>query len=207
MTFATPTDAPSGWYPDPAGERAWRVWTGDRWSEVTRPYGEAPAATGAVAELELERAIRRVVGLGVVGVVGGLALLVGVLAHWPKTAHPAPYWFAVVASDLALALLVVGSVASAFAVKALYGRWHAAAFVPGVNLFVASALASRRLGRFSPWRLCSEIALLIVFASSLHQDPWLALIPVLVAYVESTWFAALVRQLHGPAEGERRLVR
>lgn len=122
---------PAGWYPDPSGARQWRVWTGVTWSEVTRPYGEPVDTPPFEENLELLLALRRAFGAGIVGVVGGFGLLVGVLAHWPGTAHPEPRWFALAASNAAVALLLVGSVICAFAVRELRGRWTIEAFLPG----------------------------------------------------------------------------
>jgi hypothetical protein len=184
---------PPGWYPDPAGIRQWRVWTGTVWSDVTRPYGEKVDASRPAFPLLF--ALRRVQNLGVVGILGGLGLLVSVLAHWPGTAHPAPEWFAVVASGVAAALLVLGTTVCAFGVKELEGRWSIAAFLPGMNLFVASALVNRRLGMRPTWRIMSEIVLLVAFAFSSRGHLWLCVGPVIVAYIELTWFGALIDRL------------
>jgi uncharacterized protein involved in response to NO len=126
-----------------------------------------------------------------------------VLAHWPGTAHPAPRWFALVASDAAIALLVLGSVVCAFGVRELQGRWSPGAFVPGLNLFVASALVTHRLGRTQLWRIVSEIVLLVLFAIASRNDLWLCVGPVIVAYVETSWFGALIDQLSGPSTVEK----
>jgi hypothetical protein len=203
VTFATPAPVPAGWYPDPAGDRQWRVWNGTTWTDVTRPYGEPADVTRFASNLELVQALRRVFNAGIIGVLGGLGLLVSVLAHWPGTAHPTPRWFALVASDVAVALLVVGTVVCAFGVRELQGRWSLEAFVPGVNLFVASALVTRRLGRTKLWRIVSEIGLLALFAIASRNDLWLCAGPVIVAYVETSWFAALIDQLSGPATIEK----
>jgi len=200
VSLSSPYDVPPGWYPDPSGTRQWRVWTGTTWSEVTRPYGESAVATPRfAASLELVLALRRVLSLGIVGVLGGLGLLVSALAHWPGTAHPAPEWFAIAAAGVASLLLIVGSVVCAFGVKELEGRWSPEALIPGINLFVASALVTRRLGGRRMWRLVSEIILLALFAASSRSDLWLCVGPVIVAYIESTWFNALIEQLTGPA--------
>ena len=179
------------------------MWNGTAWSDVTRPYGERPAPTRFAPTLELVQALRRIVRTGIIGVLGGLGLLVSVLAHWPGTANPAPRWFAVVASEVAVALLVVGSVVCAFGVRELQGRWSLEAFVPGLNLFVASALVTRRLGSTRRWRTVYEIALLLVFAVASRSNLWLCAGPVLVAYVETSWFAALIDQLSGPSTIEK----
>ena len=72
------------------------------------------------------------------------------------------------ASDVGVALLLVGSVVCAFGVRELDGRWSLAALLPGVNLFVASALVTRRLGRLQAWRIVAEVILLVTFAVGAH---------------------------------------
>jgi len=202
VSFSAPATVPPGWYPDPSGSRQWRVWTGTQWSEATRPYGESEEPTRFATDLVLAQSMRRVLRTGIVGVVGGLGLLVGALAHWTGTAQPAPRWFLLGALDVAVALLAVGSVVCAFGVKELKGRWSLEALVPGVNLFFASALVAKRLGRNQSWRVLSEVILLVLFVLSLHTNLWLAIGPVIVAYIETTWFGALVDQLNGPSIDE-----
>jgi hypothetical protein len=87
-------------------------------------------------------------------------------------------------------------------VKELEGRWSLAAFAPGLNLFIASALVNRRLGIRPAWRIISELALLVVFVASSRDDLWLCVGPVIVAYLESTWFSALIDRLSGRASVE-----
>ncbi len=205
MSTPATNPIPPGWYPDPAGAPQWRVWTGTAWSDVTRPYGERVDAPRTADAITLALALRRVQTIGIVGVLGGLGLLVSVLAHWPGTAHPAPQWFALVASNVAVALLAVGTTVCAFGVKELEGRWSWAAFLPGMNLFVASALVNRRLGTRPTWRIISEIVLLVVFAVSSRDDLWLCIGPVIVAYLELTWFSALIERLgvRTPGDGRR----
>jgi hypothetical protein len=149
-------------------------------------------------------ALRRIQYLGIVGILGGPRLLVSALAHWPGTAHPAPEWFAVVASIAAAALLATGTTVCAFGVKELEGRWSPAAFLPGMNLFVASALVNRRLGIRPTWRIISEIVVLVVFAVLSRDDLWLCIGPVIVAYLELTWFSALIDRLDTPPTVDRR---
>jgi hypothetical protein len=74
-----------------------------------------------------------------------------------------------------------------------------------MNLFVASALVNRRLGMRPTWRILSEIVLLVVFAVSSRNDLWLCIGPVIVAYLELTWFSALIDRLGArPAADGRR---
>ncbi len=197
MSNPASSTVPPGWYPDPAGERQWRVWTGTAWSSLTRPYGDpVDRRTRADnADPALARALERASTIGVVGVLGGLGLLVSVLAHWPGTADPTPRWFAVTASGVALALLVVGSATYALAARALRGHWTVDAVVPGLNVLVVDVLASRRLGRPSSLRVAAEVALLVVFCLSAHVDAWLGVAPVIVALGQTLWLRTLVGQL------------
>ncbi len=199
MSLSAPSAAPAGWYPDPSGSRQWRVWNGSNWSDVTRPYGEVTAAPRRSFNLALVQSLRRVLNLGVVGVVGGLGLLVSSLAHWPGTADPTSRGFAVVASACAVAMLLLGTFACAFAVRELKGRWTIEAFVPLANLFVVNALVAQRLGRPAYVRIGSEVVLLAVFVASSRHDVWLGLAPVIVAFGQSAWVSALIDQLNGPS--------
>lgn len=175
MTSAT-SPAPPGWYPDPGGERQWRVWTGTEWSDTTRPYDAPRSATATYgsAPAYLHR-------YGVVSLFAGLGLLVSVLAHWPGTAHPSPAWFALAASDLAIGLLTLGSVLYALGARALLGRWTPMAFVPGVNvLFVSGLLGEVLEGRWPTRRVVAEAVILTLFVAGAHAQAWLAVAPVLV---------------------------
>ena len=175
MTSAT-SPAPPGWYPDPGGERQWRVWTGTEWSDTTRPYATRPprVTTYASATAYLRR-------YGVVSLFAGLGLLVSVLAHWPGTAHPSPTWFALAASDLAVALLTLGSFLYALGARALLGRWTPVAFVPGVNvLFVSGLLGEALEGRWPTRRVVTEAIILTLFVAEAHAQAWLAIAPMLV---------------------------
>lgn len=175
MTSAT-SPAPPGWYPDPGGERQWRVWTGTEWSDTTRPYDARPVtvATYGSAPAYLRR-------YGVVSLFAGLGLLVSILAHWPGTAHPSPTWFALAASDLAIGLLTLGSVLYALGARALLGRWTPAAFVPGLNvLFVSGLLGEALEGRWPTRRVVAEAIILTLFVAEAHAQAWLAIAPVLV---------------------------
>jgi hypothetical protein len=202
VSFSTPDAVPAGWYPDPSGTRQWRVWTGSKWSEVTRPYGESRVSARLAANLSLVQALGRVWSVGVVGVVGGLGLLVSVLAHWPGTAHPTPHWFALAASSTAVAMLALGSVVCAFGVRELRGRWSMHAVIPGVNFLLVSALVAQRLGRPSLIRNSADVVLLAAFAASYHAHAWLGVAPVIVAFSQTLWVSALVDRLKGPSIDE-----
>lgn len=186
-----PLTTPPGWYPDPSGERQWRVWNGTVWTEVTRPYGEQ-RATDIVGELAGTHALRRVSRFGVVGVLGGLGLYVSVLAHWPTGAHPVATWFAVVAVALSLTLFFIGSALYSVAVRELRGSWSLLAFVPLVNLEVVNVELSRRLGLNPIRRVAADAVLLVVFVVSFRHDALVGIAPALVALSQSFWLQAVL---------------
>lgn len=180
MTSAT-SPAPPGWYPDPGGERQWRVWTGTEWSDTTRPYSERARGARPPSSTTYASAPALLRRYGVVSLFAGLGLLVSVLAHWPGTAHPSPTWFALAASDLAIGLLTLGSVLYALGARALLGRWTPAAVLPGVNVLYVSGLLGEALdGHWPTRRVAAEAIVLTMFIAEAHAQAWLAVAPVLV---------------------------
>ena len=196
----TPSNAiPPGWYPDPGGARQWRVWTGTNWSELTRPYGEPVVSTPVVASLPLIDALHRLLRYGIVAFFAGLGLVVNVLAHWPGTAKPTPFWFASTALELGIGLLIIGSLCFSFAARQLEGHWTVEAFLPGINVLVVSGLVTQRLGGRSPlWRVLTETILLALFIGQSHTELWLGVAPALVTLDHMRWTSALVDHLVGP---------
>ena len=186
---------PPGWYPDPAGSRSWRLWNGRDWTELTRTFGER--ATGSVTVAMLA-SLRRLSRVGVVAFFAGLGLLVGALAHWPGTSHPAPRWFALSASDLAVALLIGATVLYGAAARTLRGRPVLAA-LPGVNVLYVGALIAQRL--YGPSvgrrRVVGEAILLALFVARGHAQPWLVVAPAFVAVEHASSLSALEERLIG----------
>jgi len=201
----SPTNSPpAGWYPDPGGQRQWRVWTGTTWSELTKPYGEPVSTPSLVESLGLINALNLLVRFGIVAVFSGLGLVVSVLAHWPGTRHPTPLWFAESASDLGVGLLVAGSILFAFALRELMGRWTPLAFVPAINIFAVEVLVSERLSaRSATRRVIADVVLLALFVIEAHRAPWLAVGLVVVTLGQLQWTAALVDELCPPGEVHR----
>ena len=199
MTYASASAVPPGWYPDPSGARQWRVWTGEQWSELTRPFAPAEHAPSLVASLPLTAALHRLQRYGVVGVYAGLALVVGVLAHWPGTAHPASAAFATTALAAALALLALGLAAVAFVAKELAGRWTPVAFIPGLNVLFVSRALTRRVGGAATRRAVSEAVLLVLYVARFRVDPWLGVAPILLALGLATSAQALLDELATPS--------
>lgn len=200
MVSLTPSNAiPPGWYPDPSGARQWRVWTGTNWSELTRPYGEPVVSTPVAASLPLIDALYRLLRYGIVALFAGLGLVVNVLAHWPGTAKPTPFWFASTALELGIGLLLIGSLCFSFAARQLEGHWTIEAFLPGINVLVVSGLVTQRLGGRSPlWRVVTETILLALFIGQSHTELWLGVAPALVTLDHMRWTSALVDRLAGP---------
>lgn len=197
MTYDPTSPAPAGWYPDPEGQRQWRVWTGTEWSTTTRPYGERTSEPDSAREtVILVGSMQRLVRYGIVITFAGLGLVVGVLAHWPGTAHPSPTWFAVLASDVGVALLMLGSLVFAFAARALQGRWSVAAWVPGVNILLVNGLVLERLTeRWPVQRVVSESVLMALFIAQSHAYPWLGIVPAVIALNHLGATSALVERL------------
>jgi uncharacterized membrane protein YeaQ/YmgE (transglycosylase-associated protein family) len=200
VNLTSPSPIPPGWYPDPNGERQWRVWNGSTWSELTRPYGEPVVQPSIVASLPTIDALQRLVRYGIAALFAGLGLVVSVLAHWPGTAQPTTPWFASIALGVGAGLLVIGSVCFGFAATELEGRSVIWAFIPAVNVLVVSGLVAQRLRRSSPVRMViCELILLGLFIDLAHAEPWLCVAPVLIAFEQLRRTSALLDQLVGPA--------
>ena len=197
---ATLNPVPPGWYPDPGGSRSWRVWNGHDWTEVTRPFGERITATGSLVVLP---ALHRLARVGVVAFFAGLGLLVSALAHWPGSATPSTRWFALIATDLATALLIFASVLYALSARALGGR-RALAAVPVFNVWYLSVLVDTRLRGpvVARQRVLGEVILLALFVLASHLQPWLAVAPAFVAFQHVSNLGELQERLSGsPGEG------
>ena len=199
MSSSLPSAIPPGWYPDPSGARQWRVWTGDRWSDLTRSFGTAPVARDLIASLPLIQALHRVRRYGVTGFYAGLGLVVGILAHWPGTAHPATARFATTTLDAGIVLLVLGLAHFVFAAKELAGHWSPWAVVPGLNVLAVSGWVTQRLGGQPVRRVVAEVVLMVLFIVRFRYEPWLAIGPALLAIGLGKSTEVLLDQLAGPS--------
>ncbi len=205
MTSPATSPAPPGWYPDPAGERQWRVWTGRDWSVVTRSYDPEQPSAPIAESLGLVTATQRLVRYGVATVFAGLGLVVSVADHWPGTAHPINATLATTLLTVAVALIVLGTAGYAFAGRELAGRWSPILVVPGVNVIVVSSMISRRLGEVGPLRrAAANVALLALYVLESRNYPYLALLPALVSLDLMTSLTRMRSQLLGATGTARR---
>jgi hypothetical protein len=202
------SQVPPGWYPDPSGERQWRVWNGVQWSDVTRAYGPpvtpVVATSIGVSELEELGALRRLTQFGVLAYYAGFALLVSLVTHWPGHAHPVPSRLANAALGAAMGLTLIGAISFAASIRALRGRWTVDAVIPVVNTFAASWWISRRLGFNNPSsRLFADALITVGFVLLCSKQPWVGIALAGVAFSQLARTSVLIDQLSGlsPAPG------
>lgn len=148
-----------------------------------------------MANLPLINALNRVVRYGVAGFYAGLGLVVGILAHWPGTAHPTSRAFATTTLYAGVALLVLGLVTFVFAAKELEGHWSLWAIVPGLNVMAVSGWVTKRLGGQPTRRVAADAILLALFIGQFRSQPWLAIAPVMLALGAGRSTESLVHQL------------
>lgn len=180
--MSPPPPVPPGWYPDPAGQRQWRVWTGERWSEVTRTYGEPTPAPSATEVVAAAGALRRVMRQGALGLLGGIGLVVSAWAHWPGSASPLSSGMAAILLDAGIALILIGSIAYGGAAYEMAGGLTLWAVIPVVNAVVVTAAVNRAVrGPGRAYVVAVEVLAVALFISGARRDPWLGVLPALVA--------------------------
>lgn len=194
---------PPGWYPDPAGERQWRVWNGSAWSDVTRPYGESAPVPSTprlgVEELAVMGSLRHLSRFGILAYYTGFALLVGLMAHWPGHVDPVSPRFASATLGAAIGLTLIGAISFAASVRALRGRWTLDALIPVVNTFAAALWMSRHLGLTTPSpRIFIDAFLTIGFVVLCPTQPWVGIALASVAFTQLVRTYALIDRLSGP---------
>ncbi len=194
---------PPGWYPDPTGERQWRVWNGLQWSDVTRPYGTRDAFADSTVlgqpELETLGTLRRLTQFGILAYYAGFALLVGLITHWPGHAHAVSARFAGAALGAGVGLTVIGSLSFATCVRGLRGRWTPEALIPVINTFAASYWMSRRLGLTGfRFRLFADVLITVGFTLLCGSQPWVGVALAGVAFTQLARAYLVIDQMSGP---------
>ena len=195
---------PPGWYPDPSGERQWRVWNGTQWSDVTRTYGPSgtvvePTLSLGRPELETLDALRRLTQFGILAYYAGFALLVGLIAHWPGHAHPVSSRFAGAILGASLGLGLIGTFSFAVCVRGLRGRWTLDALIPVLNTFAASYWMSRRLGLTGfELRLFTDLLITAGFVFLCGSQPWVGIALAGVAFTQLARTYLVIDQISGP---------
>lgn len=195
---------PAGWYPDPSGERQWRVWNGTDWSDVTRPYAArvepVEPATFGVKELEVLNTLRRLTQFGILSYYAGFGLLVSLIAHWPGNAEPVSSQFASATLGAAMGLALIGTISFAASVHALRGRWTLDAIIPVVNTFASSYWMSRRLGINNPApRLFIDALITAGFVALVATQPWIGIALASVAFSQLARAYVVIDRLSGTA--------
>jgi hypothetical protein len=195
---------PAGWYPDPSGERQWRVWNGSEWSNVTRPYAERVdtpgTATFGVEELAVINTLRRLTQFGILAYYAGFGLLASLIVHWPGHAHPVSPRFASATLGAAMGLTLIGAITFAASVRALRGRWTLDAVLPVVNTFASSYWMSRRLGINNPApRLFIDAVITTGFVALVAAQPWVGIALASVAFSQLARAYVLIDRLSGTA--------
>ncbi|MHB1087190.1 MAG: hypothetical protein ACYC19_00315 [Acidimicrobiales bacterium] len=200
MNITPPNQVPPGWYPDPSGERQWRVWTGATWSEVTRPYGDQDQHAPVATMIPLITSLHWLLRYGVAAIFAGIGVVTSTLAHWPGTHAPMPLWLAETSIDTGFALLVAGTALFALALRELDGAWSIGAFVPGYNVVVTMQRVIQRVApRVATRRVVAQLILVALYVAQSHRQPWLGVALVIAAADQMQWVQALIDQLVGPA--------
>ncbi len=86
MTTLSSELPPSGWYPDPAGSRRWRLWNGRDWTEICRDY--APTREPLTTRLAAVQANHVLASYGAAAYFAGVGLAIDTYHHRPGLSAP-----------------------------------------------------------------------------------------------------------------------
>lgn len=191
MTTNETLNVPPGWYPDPSGEKQWRVWNGKEWSDITRAY----VASSATSLLSVDQ-IRVLYGLrryGILSFFAGAGMILGLVHYWPGSLHPVPWWFSNFYVALGAALLFLGYASFTRAALQLEESTTISAFVPLVNIVFVTLLCQHRLQNpFLRRVVISEAFLFVIVAAGIGISPWLIIIPALLSAQHFYWTNVLL---------------
>jgi hypothetical protein len=177
---------PPGWYPDPSGEKQWRVWNGKEWSDLTRAYVAAmDAALLGMDQIRVLYGLRR---YGIFSFFAGAGMMLGLLNYWPGSVHPLPWWFTNLYVAIGAALFILGYASFARAALALEEQPTVSAFIPLVNVVFVTLLCQHRLQNpFLRRVVVSEAILFVVALVGIGISPWLIVIPALLSAQHFFW--------------------
>ncbi len=144
-TLSTP---PSGWYPDPAGAREWRVWNGRDWSDTKRPYGDEPIGTAQL--LQVIAAQNTLCRYGIVSYFAGLGLLIDAYHHRPSVDSAVSWTTFGILTTVALGAVLIGHISFTRATATLMDAPGPAAGFPILNVVQWSRLAFARCNHILP---------------------------------------------------------
>ena len=104
-------------------------------------------------------------------------------------------WFAVTASTAAVAMLLIGTLCFAFALKELEGKWTVTSFIPLVNVMVTSSLIAERLGAKGLRRAFAETVLIALYIVQSSTQPWIIVALAFATFDNLRWTYGLYDQL------------
>lgn len=199
---------PAGWYPDPSGADQWRVWNGQSWTDLTRPYGPAAPARDPVGVALLHdgmRSLRALLRYGIAAYFMGLGLLVSVIVHRPGQ-DPAlsPSLYAALLGA-ALGFLLIGTAAYAVFLRHFLGRWTLEGLLPGINVIVTTYVVAHHVApRHAVARVAIEAVIVILFCRYVAIYPAVCVLLAYVAQqhvrVTQSLLAAATTQMSSPEQ-------
>ena len=208
---------PAGWYPDPAGQRQWRVWNGHSWADATKSFGDDPHS--AAATVPAVRAHDALVRYGVMSYFAGAGLLIDAIHHRPAPFSNSTPGSFLIMSIFGAALFLVGHLCYARALTTLLDGRQPIVVIPILNLLAWARYVFLRGSYSFPvlWRTSGTrtdavsgagttqlflVLFLVGYAfSPLPSNAWLSvgshLLPAFVAYVNLRWATQLRHDLAG----------
>jgi len=184
---------PPGWYPDPSGEKQWRVWNGKEWSDITRAYVPLTATPFlSVDQIRVLYGLRR---YGIFSFFSGSGMILGLVHYWPGSLHPVPWWFTNLYVALGAALLLLGYASFARAALLLEESTTYSAYVPLVNVVFVTLLCQHRLQNpFLRRVVMSEASLFVIAVAGIGISPWLIVIPAMLCAQHFYWTNLLLER-------------
>ena len=186
---------PAGWYPDPSGQRQWRIWNGRSWSDATRTYGEEPHPRAATVPAVL--ALNSLIRYGVLCYFAGAGLVIDAVHH-----RPAPFTSLSNSSYLAMlfvgvGLFMVGHRQFSRALGSLLDGPHPVTYLPVLNLLAWVRYAYLRSSITFPviWRPVTSRAEAVAGARIAQLFVLLSLVGYALSPLPTSWFLSVSSHL------------